>query len=324
MFGVGDRNSDSVGGVQLRVFIEPQQGATFGDQLAVARLAEELEYDAFFRSDHYLRMGNVSGLPGPTDAWITLAGVALQTSRIRLGTLVTSATFRLPGPLAIAVAQVDEMSAGRVELGIGTGWYETEHEAYGIPFGASFDERFSRLEEQLEVITGLWRTPVGESFSFEGGHYRLKDSPALPKPVQSPHPPIIIGGFGPRRTPRLAARFANEFNVPFAPLKVVEERVRAVREACEKVDRDPDEMVLSAAMVVCVGSDEQGFVRRAEAIGRPPDQLRSGGVAGTPQEALDFLGRLGALGITRTYLQFLDLGDHEHLRLVAAELAGKV
>lgn len=305
--------------MQLRVFVEPQQGASFADQLAVARLAEELGYDAFFRSDHYLRMGPGAGLPGPTDSWVTLGGIAVQTSTIRLGTLVTSATFRWPGPLAIAVAQVDEMSGGRVELGIGTGWFESEHDAYGIPFGSSFSERFSKLSEQLEILTGVWTTPVGETFTFEGAHYRLKASPALPKPAQSPHPPIIIGGFGPQRTPRLAARYASEFNVPFAPLNIVAERIAAVREACEKAGRDPSSIALSAAMVVCVGSDEAEFVRRAEAIGRPPDQLRCGGVAGTPEEARDFLGRLADLGITRTYLQFLDLGDHDHIRLVAAE-----
>jgi F420-dependent oxidoreductase-like protein len=310
--------------MELRVFTEPQQGATFEELAAVARLSEELGYDAFFRSDHFLKMGNVDGLPGPTDAWITLGGIALQTSRIRLGTLMTSATFRYPGPLAIAVAQVDEMSGGRVELGIGTGWYDTEHSAYGIPFGASFGERFERLVEQLDIIKGLWTTAAGEAFSYEGKHYRLSDSPALPKPVQQPHPPIIIGGFGPKRTPRLAAKYAEEFNVPFAPLNIVAERVQAAREACEKIGRDPASLVMSAAMVVCVGSDESEFSKRAEAIGRPPDQLRAGGVGGTPAEALDFLGRLAEAGITRTYLQFLDLGDHEHLRLVAAELAGKI
>lgn len=296
----------------------------FGELRDVAQLAEELGYDAFFRSDHFMNFGSASGLPGPTDAWITLAGIALQTSRIRLGTLVTPATFRLPGPLAIAVAQVDEMSGGRVELGIGTGWFEGEHDAYGIPFGSSFDERFRRLTEQLEIVRGLWTTPIGETFSFDGDHYRLKDSPALPKPVQSPHPPIILGGFGPKRTPRLAARFADEFNVPFAPLTIVSERIRAVREACERIGRDSTEITLSAAAVVCVGANEGEFTRRAAAIGRPPDQLRAGAAAGTPSEALDFLGKLAALGITRTYLQFLDLGDHEHVRLVAAELAGKV
>jgi F420-dependent oxidoreductase-like protein len=308
----------------LRVFIEPQQGATYETQLAFALETEKLGYDAFFRSDHYLKMGDASGLPGPTDAWITLAGLARETSRVRLGTLVTSATFRLPGPLAISVAQVDEMSGGRVELGIGTGWYETEHLAYGIPFGSSFNERFQKLTEQLEVITGLWETTIGDSFSYEGKHYQVKDSPALPKPAQKPRPPVIIGGFGPKRTPRLAARFADEFNVPFAPLNIIGDRVRAVRDACEKIGRDPASMVMSSAQVVCVGADEKEFLRRAEAIGRPPEQLKGGGVGGTPDEALEMLGKLAELGITRTYLQYLDLDDHDHLRIVAAEVQGKI
>src|SRR5690606_5899250 len=150
----------TTGRTELRVFTEPQQGATYDDLLAVARRAEELGYGAFFRSDHYLGMGT-DGLPGPTDAWLTLAGIARETSTIRLGTLMTSATFRFPGPLAISVAQVDQMSGGRVELGLGAGWFEAEHTAYGIPF-PSTGERFDRFEEQLAVITGLWRTPAGE------------------------------------------------------------------------------------------------------------------------------------------------------------------
>lgn len=306
--------------MEFRVFVEPQQGASYGTILEFAQLTEELGFDAFFRSDHFLKMGGGSGLPGPTDAWITLGGLARETSRIRLGTLMTSATFRLPGVLAIEVAQVDEMSGGRVELGIGAGWYETEHTAYGIPFGGSFNERFEKLSEQLEIIIGLWETPEGETFSYEGKHYEIEESPALPKPVQKPRPPIIIGGFGPKRTPRLAARFADEFNVPFAPLNVVAERVETVREACEKIGRDPSSIVMSAAMVVCVGADEAEFAKRAEAIGRPTDQLRAGGVAGTPDEAREFVSKLAEAGITRTYLQFLDLSDHDHLRLAAAEL----
>ena len=310
--------------MQFRVFTEPQQGASYETLLAFAKTTEEAGFDAFFRSDHYLKMGGVSGDPGPTDAWVTLAGLARETSRIRLGTLVTSATFRLPGPLAISVAQVDEMSGGRVELGIGTGWYEQEHVAYGIPFGSSFNERFEKLAEQLEIITGLWETPTGQAFSFDGKHYAVKDSPALPKPKQQPRPPIIIGGFGPKRTPRLAARFADEFNVPFAPIDVVGERIIAVREACEKVGRDPESIVMSSAQVVCVGADEKEFLRRAEAIGRPADQLRTGGVGGTPDEALEFLGKLADAGVTRTYLQYLDLDDHDHLRIVAAEVQGRL
>lgn len=310
--------------MELRVFVEPQQGASYSTLLEWAKLSEQHSFGAFFRSDHFLKMGNVDGLPGPTDSWVTLAGLARETSTIRLGTLVTSATFRLPGVLAISVAQVDEMSGGRVELGIGTGWYDAEHSAYGIPFGDSFNERFERLTEQLEIITGLWGTPLGQSFSFEGRHYRVTDSPALPKPAQRPGPPIIIGGFGPKRTPALAARYASEYNVPFASLDVVADRVAATREACEKIGRHPSDIVMSAAMVVVVGSDEAGFVRRAEAIGRPPDQLRAGGVCGTPSEAVDFLGRLAEAGVERTYLQFLDLDDVDHLALVADEVKAKI
>ena len=161
--------------MDFRVFVEPQQGATYSDQLAVARAAEDLAFSAFFRSDHYLAMSG-DGLPGPTDSWVTLAGIARETSTIRLGTMVTSATFRHPGPLAISVAQVDEMSGGRVELGIGAGWFEAEHRAYAIPF-ASLGERFDRLTEQLHIITGLWTTPVGETFDYSGTHYTVAESP---------------------------------------------------------------------------------------------------------------------------------------------------
>src|SRR5262249_43015931 len=198
--------------MQLRIFTEPQQGADYGTLLAVAQAAERLGFDAFFRSDHYLTIGG-SGLPGPTDAWTTLAGLARETSRIRLGTLVSASTFRYPGPLAIIVAQVDQMSGGRVELGLGAGWYATEHAAHGIPFPA-LGERFARYEEQLEVITGLWDVPDGGTFSFSGQYFTVVDSPALPKPLQRPRPPVIIGGTGPRQTPRLAAKFADEYNAP--------------------------------------------------------------------------------------------------------------
>src|SRR5215203_5443072 len=166
--------------MRLRIFTEPQQGASYDELLAVARAAEELGFDAFFRSDHYLRMGDVSGLPGPTDAWVTLGALARETSRIRLGTLVTAATFRHPGPLAISVAQVDQMSGGRVDFGLGAGWFGAEHDAYGIPF-PPLGERFHRLEEQLEIITGMWATPTGETFESPGGHYPITSSPALPK-----------------------------------------------------------------------------------------------------------------------------------------------
>jgi F420-dependent oxidoreductase-like protein len=309
----------SVVTVQLRIMTEPQMGATYDDLLAVTRRTEETGFDAFFRSDHYLTMGG-DGLPGPTDAWITLAGLARETSRIRLGTLVTAGTFRLPGPLAISVAQVDQMSGGRVELGIGSGWFEAEHTAYGIPF-PPLGERFDRYEEQLAIITGLWGTPAGETFDFDGRHYRLSGSPALPKPVQDGGIPVLVGGRGKKRTPQLAARYAGEFNVPFAPVEENARLFAGVREACEEAGRDPASMVYSSALVLCVGKDEAEIARRAEAIGREVDELREHGVAGTPAEAVDILGRYAEAGAQRVCLQVLDLSDLDHLDLVAGDVA---
>jgi F420-dependent oxidoreductase-like protein len=305
--------------VALRIFTEPQQGSTYASQLSVAREAEALGFDAFFRSDHYLRMGDGPGDPGPTDSWVTLAGLARETSTIRLGTLVTSATFRLPGPLAIAVAEVDAMSGGRVELGLGAGWFEQEHSAYGIPF-PPLGERFGRLEEQLAIVTGLWTTPAGQTFSYDGTHYRISESPALSKPVQSPRPPIIVGGWGPTRTPRLAARYADEFNVAFPPVEAVAPRIEAVTAACEKEGRDPATMTWSVAVVVCCGEDEAAVERRAAAIGREPDVLRKTGVAGTVAEVTEKLAAFGEAGVDRVYLQVLDVADLDHLRLIAAEV----
>jgi F420-dependent oxidoreductase-like protein len=307
----------------LRIFTEPQQGASYDTLLAVARETEELGFDAFFRSDHFLRIGDGAGQPGPTDAWVTLAGLARETTRIRLGTLVTSATFRLPGPLAVSVAQVDAMSGGRVELGIGAGWFEAEHDAYGIPF-PPVGERFDRLEEQLAVITGLWDTPVGGRFSFSGRHYRISDSPALPKPVQEPHPPVIIGGGGPRRTPALAARFADEYNLPFQSEEDFAAAVQRVRLACEAAGRDPAGLVYSAAVTVCCGADEAEFVRRAAAIGREPGELRKQAAGGTPAEVAARLESFRAAGAARLYLQILDLDDLDHLRLIAAEVVPRL
>jgi F420-dependent oxidoreductase-like protein len=248
--------------MKLRIMTEPQQGADYQTLRTVALAAEELGFDAFFRSDHYLKIGDVPGLPGPTDSWATLAALAVETSRIRLGTMVTAATFRLPGPLAITVAQVDQMSGGRVELGLGSGWYEAEHTAYGIPF-PPLGERFDRLEEQLAIITGLWTTEEGKTFSFDGAHYQLTDSPALPKPAQRPRPPVLIGGTGPRRTPRLAARFADEYNAQFHSVPDSAAAFTRTREACEAVGRYPDSMTYSVAQTVCCGKDESEFRRRA-------------------------------------------------------------
>ena len=305
--------------MDLRIFTEPQQGATYSDLLQVATEAERLGFDAFFRSDHYLHMGSVSGLPGPTDAWITLGALARETQHIRLGTLMTASTFRYPGPLAIAVAQVDEMSGGRIELGIGTGWFAAEHAAYGIPF-PPVGERFERLEEQLQIIVGMWETPVGESFSFKGAYFELTDSPALPKPMQRPHPPLLIGGTGKERTPALAARFADEFNLPFAALDETEAQFVRVKSACERAGRDPASIVLSAAQVLCVGENEAQIASRADRIGRATAELRANGLAGTVDEVIEKLEAFRGIGAGRMYLQILDLADLDHLRLVAERI----
>lgn len=297
----------------LRIFTEPQQGASYDELLAIALRAEAAGFDAFFRSDHYLRMGDGDPGYGPTDAWTSLAGLARDTSTIRLGTLVSSVTYRVPGVLAIQVANVDAMSGGRVELGLGTGWFAEEHAAYGIPFPK---RRFDLLEEQLAVVTGLWETPRGETFSFAGEHYSLTDSPALPKPVQSPVP-VLVGGQGPTRTPAIAARYATEFNIPFPELDAIEGTFARVRDAVEAAERTAP-MTYSVALVACIGQTEEQFVRRAAAIGREPAELREHGIAGTPAEAADRLAQVRAMGAERVYLQCLDLTDLDHVDELAA------
>lgn len=308
--------------VRVSVFVEPHRGATYDDQLRFARASEACGYEGFFRADHYQSMGADPGLPGPTDAWLTLAALARETNRIRLGTLVTSATFRLPGPLAVMVAQVDRMSGGRVELGIGAGWYEREHTSYGIPF-PPVGERFDRLAEQLEVVTGLWRTPVGETYRFTGDHYRLVDAPALPKPVQVPGPPIILGGRGPKRTPELAARYADEFNMPFTSVEKTAEAYERVREACDRVDRAGSgraPLVLSAGIVVAVGRTDAEAHRRAAplhvASALPPEDA----VVGSPDLLVERIGRFAAIGATRVHLRFTAIDDLDHLELIASDV----
>jgi F420-dependent oxidoreductase-like protein len=309
--------------VRLRIFVEPQQGATFPQQLAVAKAAEAAGFDGFFRSDHLARIGPGDPGPGPTDSWVTLGAIATHTERIRLGTMVTSATFRHPGLLAVQVAQVDAMSGGRVELGLGAGWYDTEHSAYGIPF-PPLAERFARLTEQLQIITGLWTTPVGETFSFTGEHYRLTDSPALPRPVQRPRPPIIIGGVGQRRTPRLAAEFADEFNIPFHPPEQVTAVIDRVRRARDEAGRDPDSLTFSTALTVCCARDEPTLRRRAAATGFGLDALRTNGLAGTPDEVVERLLTYRKLGATVAYLQVMDMTDLDHIDLLATDVLPRV
>ena len=306
----------------VRIFVEPQFGATYEQQVRMAQVAEVAGFDAFFRSDHFLTMGG-DGLPGPTDSWITLGAIARETDRIRLGTLVTSATFRPPGLLAVQVAQVDAMSRGRVELGLGAGWYDAEHTAYGFAF-PPLGERFERLEEQYAILTGLWGTPVGETFSFDGRHYHVHDSPALPKPVQRPHPPLIVGGGGAARTPRLAATYAAEFNLPFSSVADTNTQYDRVRAACGDRGRDPGTLRLSAAQTVCCGVDETEVRRRAARIGRGADELRAHAVAGTPDEVVERILAFDAIGTQTMYLQVLDLDDLDHIELLSKEVLPRV
>ncbi|MEU7175039.1 LLM class F420-dependent oxidoreductase [Micromonospora tulbaghiae] len=308
--------------MRVSVFTEPHRGADYDDQLRFARLVEETGFEGFFRADHYRAMGDEPALPGPTDAWLTLAALARETSRIRLGTLVTSATFRLPGPLAVMVAQVDRMSGGRVELGIGAGWYEREHTAYGIPF-PPVSERFDRLAEQLEIVTGLWRTPPDETYSFTGEHYRLVDAPALPKPVQQPGPPVIVGGRGPKRTPELAARYADEFNMPFKSVAETAAAYERVREACDRAGRDASgraPLTLSAGIVVAIGRTDAEAQRRAAPLhvtsALPPEDP----VVGSPAQLVERIGEFAAVGATRVHLRLIDFDDLDHVELIAAEV----
>ncbi|MDZ8276784.1 LLM class F420-dependent oxidoreductase [Microbacterium aquimaris] len=298
------------------IFTEPQQGYSYDDQLALAQAAESHGFDGFFRSDHYLRMGDGDPQPGPTDAWTTLAGLARETSRIRLGTLVSSVTYRYPGVLAIQVAGVDAMSNGRAELGLGTGWFEQEHRAYGIPFP---DKRFGLLEEQLEVVTGLWNTPVGQTYSHSGPHYTLEDSPALPKPVQSPMP-VIVGGGGPKRTPAIAARFASEFNIGFVDEPTVAEKFATVSAACERIDRDPATLKRSVALTTLAG-DPDDVRRHAAVLGRDlADISPENHFIGDAATIAEKVHRLAALGAERIYFQLFDLADLDHLDYLGREV----
>lgn len=308
--------------MDTRIFTEPQQGASYDQLLAVARAAESGGFSAFFRSDHFLKMGSADGLPGPTDSWVTLAGLARDTRSIRLGTLVTSATFRHAGVLAVTVAQVDQMSGGRVELGLGAGWYEDEHRAHAVPF-PSLAERFDIFEDQLEILTGMWGTPVGQTYTHVGARLSVTDSPGLPKPAQD-RLPIIVGGRGPQRTPRLAATYADEFNVPFAPVDDLVELYSNVRATCERQDRDPASLTMSVALVVCCAEDEAELARRAARIGREVDELRANGVAGTPQECVDKLADYADIGAERVYLQFLDLDDLDQIELLSSAVLPEV
>jgi F420-dependent oxidoreductase-like protein len=295
--------------LECRIFTDPSNGASYDDLLQSAKLAEEFGYSGFFLSDHYIPFTG-DGQPGPTDVWTTLAGLARETSRIRLGSLVTSVTFRHPGPLAIVVAQVDTMSQGRIEFGLGAGYFEPEHLAYGIPF-PPVAERFDRLAEALELITGLWRSPSGQRYSFTGKCYQLLDSPALPKPWQNPGPPIILGGIGKKRTPALAARFADEFNLQTSRRRApqdlksqdVADQMHLVRTAAQAIGRNPAEIVFSMSALIGVGRTRGQAAAALDPENFQTQTFDGTTLSGSPAQIVDQLGPYAELGISRVYVR---------------------
>jgi len=301
--------------MRMRVLLEPHHGATYPQILALARVTEEAGFDAFFRSDHYLGIDADDTGYQPTDSWTTLAGLAVQTERIALGTLMTASTYRQPGPLAIAVATVDAMSGGRAELGIGAAWYEREHRFFGIPF-PPLGDRFDRLAEQLDIITGLWATTPGQRFSYHGKHYQLEECASIPRPARTP--PIIIGGAGPRRTPALAARFAGEFNSGMSD--GLAERFANFRAICERSGRDPDNVRLSTTLPVCCGATRAEAKRRAEALGEAGLRMLRMGVTGDPGDVTARLAELAEAGADTVYFHLYDVADTDHVRLLGREV----
>jgi F420-dependent oxidoreductase-like protein len=303
--------------VRLRVLMEPRHGARYAEILALALATERAGFDAFFRSDHLMGVDPHDPSYRPTDCWTTLGGLARDTARVRLGSLVTAATFREPGLLAAIVASVDDMSSGRVEMGLGTGWYEREHAAFGIPFPPRA-ERFDRLEEQLAVITGLWSGP---GYSFAGAHYRIEDNHAPPRPVQRPHPPIIVGGTGPKRTPAIAARYASEFNGALSldgGAAGLRERFAVFSRACEAIGRDPADARRSAVLPVACGATPAETERRAAVI--RSELMRANAAIGSPAQVAERIGELAAAGADTVYLHIYDIHDLDHIALIGAEV----
>ncbi len=296
--------------------IEGQEDVTWEQWQAIATTAESAGIDALFRSDHYASVMGVQGR-GSLDAWTTLAGLAAITSRIRLGTLVSPATFRHPSLLAKSVVTADHISGGRVELGIGAGWLESEHRAYGFPFH-DMRTRLRVFAEQIEIVHRSWQPGP---FSFEGEHYRIEELDALPKPVQQPHPTLIVGGRGGRGTIDPAARWADEYNTFSASVDEVRERRARFADAWEREGRDPAELRFSAMVTIVVGSDEAEVRRRIELLGRDPG---STGVAGTVERVTERLLELEEAGVQRVMLQHLLHTDLETIELIGSELVPKV
>jgi F420-dependent oxidoreductase-like protein len=311
--------------MRYALMTEPQQGLSYDEQLALARTAEDAGLEAFFRSDHYASFPGAGGLP-TTDAWTTLAGLARETSTIRLGVLVSPVTFRLPGTLAKIIQTVDEMSDGRVEAGFGAGWNADEHTQLGLPF-PEIGERFDRLEEQMAIIHGLWTEPDG--WSYDGEHWQVRNSKRHGEIARGGrrHPHILFGGKGNARLAGLVARYGDEFNLNSASPDDVPAAYARVRAACEAIGRDPDEVVYSAMTGVLVAETDADLRVRVHdllaTIGQGATdgdawlaERRGRWIMGTPDEALERVRALEALGTQRIMLQDLLPRDLDHVRLI--------
>ena len=304
--------------------IEGQEGVTWDDWVALADACERAGIETLFRSDHYLSFSNPHERSAH-DAWTKIAGLAARTTKLRLGTLVSPVTFRQPSLLANAVTTADHISGGRVELGMGAGWNDLEHEAFGFPF-APLRERLEHLAEQIEIVHRLW---TEEHVSFEGKHYRLVDCPALPKPVQKPHPRLLVGGRAKKGSTTPAARFADEYNVIGSSLEEYAAARKALDDACEQAGRDPKTLAMSIMSGFLLGADEAQLLAHARATlerwGSDADpaatveRFRARGLAGTPDELVEGFGRLAEVGVERVALQHI---VHEDLDTVA--LIGQV
>jgi F420-dependent oxidoreductase-like protein len=305
--------------MRLRILLEPHHGATYKQILSLAQAAEDGGFDAFFRSDHYLGIDADDTTYQPTDSWTTLAGLAVQTSSVRLGTLVNASTFRLPGQLAVEVATVSQMSGGRAELGIGAAWYEREHQYFGIPF-PPLGERFDRLEEQLAILTGLWDTKPGERFSFDGKHYQLTDCASIPRPVARPK--IIVGGAGAKRTPTLAAKYADEFNGALG-LDLRERYANFKRICADVVGRDPAQVRLSATVPVCIGASAADLERRKASLGEPGARLLAAGVTGYADDVIAVIEDLASQGADTVYFHVYGPSDVAHIELLGEQVVSR-
>jgi len=326
--------------MRFALMIEPQQGLSYGDHVALAKRAEANGIETLFRSDHYQSFPGPTGRP-TTDAWTVVAGLARDTDRIGLGVLVSPVTFRHPGSFAKVVTTVDEMSGGRVEVGVGAGWHELEHRQLGLPF-PDIGERADMLEDQLAVLHGLWGEPDG--WSFDGNHVRIRDAQFHPKPVDVPgrprtkiggaRPRILVGGSGSPRSYRIAARYADEFNLSSSGPDRAREAYAAVDAACEAIGRDPATLAHSTMAGVLIGGDEADVaerVRALEATLDAPDDRDSWlqerlerWITGTPDEARETVRRYAEAGVERIMLQDLLPWDLDMIDVIGEALVGQV